>query len=310
MEKLKIIVNAETNYLYPLDIIFGFNKNAEIFTEKKSLIGIGANYHITADDMINYPEYFKIFLFLEEPNGYHSIESMNHIRKVELAFDLIFGTCPYTNIWREKYFNSPKRINAFFPYDTQYIFPSDDKNIDVYWTGTTKQKTFIESICNIAAKFNSCIVDFRKYGPISHNEKMILNGKSKISITYCTLFSKNEFGNMEHLDNWKENKAFDDYFNSGLIPQMKSRIFEAAFSKSIILNKQDPWNVIENWFEPEKEFLYYENEKDLEEKINEILKNYGDYYHIAENAYNKAMNNYTTKHFIEKYIMPNTKMEI
>ena len=310
MEKLKIIANTEINYLYPLDIMFGFHENLEIFTEKKSLIGIGGNYDSICDEVINYPEYFKMFLFPEEPNLYHSIEDMDYIRKIESTFNLIFDICPYTNIWREKYFNSPKRINAFFPYDIKYTFPSENKEIDVYWTGTSKPGTFIDIIQSIISKFNHRIVNFRTVQAISHEEKLKLNGKSKISITYGTLFSKNEYGNLHHLDNWRENEAFSNYFDSGLIPQMKNRTYEAAFSKSIILNKRDPWNVIEDWFEPEKEFLYYDNEIDLEEKIHHILNNYGDYYHIAENAYNRAINNYTTQHFIDKYIIPNTGLEM
>ena len=107
-----------------------------------------------------------------------------------------------------------------------------------------------------------------------------------------------------------ECEAFKDYDKSGHIHQMKTRVYEAAFSKYIILHLREPLYVIEKWFEPEKEFLYYDNENDLEEKINEILKNYGDYYHIAENAYNRAINNYTTQHFIDRYIIPNTGLEI
>jgi len=151
------------------------------------------------------------------------------------------------------------------------------------------------------------MVNLRSGHTITHDEKLKLNGKSKISITYALLFMKGEMGLISQIPYWNECEAFKDYDNTGFVPQMKTRVYEAAFSKSIILHLRDSWNVIENWFEPEKEFIYYDNEKDLEDKIHEILNNYGDYYHIAENAYNKAINNYTTKHYIEKYIIPNTK---
>jgi spore maturation protein CgeB len=70
----------------------------------------------------------------------------------------------------------------------------------------------------------------------------------------------------------------------------------------LILCKKDNWNIIEKWFEPNKEFLYFENEIDLENLITEILKNYDKYQIIINNAYNKAINNYTTRHFVEKYL--------
>jgi len=53
---------------------------------------------------------------------------------------------------------------------------------------------------------------------------------------------------------------------------------------------------VEEFFEPEKEFIYYDDKKDLEEKVDEITKNWEKYEHITEAAYQKAINNYTTKH--------------
>ena len=66
-----------------------------------------------------------------------------------------------------------------------------------------------------------------------------------------------------------------------------------------MLVKRDPWNIIEYWFEPDKEFIYYDNEEDLPEIINGILSNWEDYESIIDNAFEKAINNYTTDHFME-----------
>ena len=67
-------------------------------------------------------------------------------------------------------------------------------------------------------------------------------------------------------------------------------------------NYYDDWNVIENWFTPDEDFIYFYSKEDLDQKIKTILENYDEYSKIGENAYNKAINNYTTKHFIQKYI--------
>jgi spore maturation protein CgeB len=88
--------------------------------------------------------------------------------------------------------------------------------------------------------------------------------------------------------------------NNIVVPQLKSRVFEAAFSRSLILCKRDQFNVIEKYFEPNKEFIYYEN--DLEDKIKEVLSNYQDYEQIIENAFQRAEKNYTTKAFVNNYL--------
>jgi spore maturation protein CgeB len=62
---------------------------------------------------------------------------------------------------------------------------------------------------------------------------------------------------------------------------------------------KDNWNVAERYYEPEREFIYFENAKDLKEKIEEIKDNWEDYQEITERAYQKAMN-YTTDKFVSK----------
>ena len=72
-----------------------------------------------------------------------------------------------------------------------------------------------------------------------------------------------------------------------------------------MLVKRDPWNVIEHWFEPEVDFVYYDSESHLKSKIRDILENWVDYKQIVENAYDKAVSNYTTKNLIKKIIKEN-----
>jgi spore maturation protein CgeB len=59
--------------------------------------------------------------------------------------------------------------------------------------------------------------------------------------------------------------------------------------------------VIERFFEPNKEFVYFEEGK-LQETIDKVLANYDDYQPIIENAYRRAVKEYTTKAFFEKYL--------
>ena len=88
-------------------------------------------------------------------------------------------------------------------------------------------------------------------------------------------------------------------------PQLKSRPFEAALCKSLILCKKDDWNFIEEWFVEGEDFLYYNDSNDLKLLIDNILNNYDSYSNMIENSYNKAINNYTTRKFVEKYFIKN-----
>ena len=75
-----------------------------------------------------------------------------------------------------------------------------------------------------------------------------------------------------------------------------------------MLVKKDPWNAIEYFYEPEKEFLYYEDEKELPEMISEISNNWQKYTHIVDNAYDRAINNYTTEAVLDT-IMKNKEVK-
>jgi spore maturation protein CgeB len=69
-----------------------------------------------------------------------------------------------------------------------------------------------------------------------------------------------------------------------------------------MLVKRDPWNAIEFFYEPEKEFLYYDDEEELPGLIEKISSNWNDYKHIVDNAYDKAMKNFTTEAVLRKMI--------
>ena len=289
---------------------FGFTGGDEILTERKSLLGIGSNHTHIANLSSPYIDYFKMFLIPEEPNGFFSPASNQYIIDAENTFDILFTICKYTKEWREKYFGMPLTKRAYIPvpFSKKFICPSDEKTIPVYFTAHNRPSPILPYIFSAVEKFGGTIVDASRYGPITHNEKMKFNGQSKISITYGLLFLQvHHIDSIMSIPNWKYNEAFTN-LDSFLIPQMKTRVHEAALSKSIILHKLDEWNIIEDWYIPNEDFIYFDDEKDLLEKINEINKNYEGYKYIAENAYNKFINNYTTEHFINKFILPNTKL--
>jgi spore maturation protein CgeB len=131
-----------------------------------------------------------------------------------------------------------------------------------------------------------------------------LYSKSKIALIHNLLFpSSADIPRYRQFPNSDKNKAFD-LLNYGLMPQIKSRVIEAAFNKSLILCFKDHWKIIEKLFEPDVDFIYFNDNNDLKEKTQYILNNYDDFKFMTENAFNKAINNYTTQHFFEKFLKP------
>ena len=117
--------------------------------------------------------------------------------------------------------------------------------------------------------------------------------------------------NVWRYDDWSSNEAFKliprwwqgwKLFarEDVVVPQLKSRLFEAAFCRSLILCRRDPFNVIERYFEPDTEFVYYDD-GGLKGKVSEILGDFEKYQSIAEKAHNRAMANYTTHAFAERF---------
>ena len=99
-------------------------------------------------------------------------------------------------------------------------------------------------------------------------------------------------------EGWNENEAFAYLWDNGKAPQFKQRVHESAFSRSLILCKRDYWNIIEDYYEPGVDFIYFNHNSELEALIKDILNNYSDYETIIENAYNKSLN-YTSKNLYE-----------
>lgn len=154
---------------------------------------------------------------------------------------------------------------------------------------------------------------------IPHLEKWKIMAQTKITLLQNTVpCNASGVQNVWQTEGWEDNEAFAlfprpsvwrtiaNFFDrirskTFTVPQLKTRAFEAALCRSLILCRRDPWNVIERFFEPDREFIYYEPGK-LEEKVREILSDFKRYEPVIENAHKKFMAEYTTQRFFEKYL--------
>ena len=83
---------------------------------------------------------------------------------------------------------------------------------------------------------------------------------------------------------------------SETMPQMKTRMVESAASMTLMLMYKDKYSVIEEWFEPDKHFLYWEDSDNLKEILHDVHKNYDKYWNIVTDA-NKHVEQYSVSNF-------------
>jgi hypothetical protein len=238
----------------------------------------------------------KLVFAVEEPNfcwGRNSGPA-----KTTLLADHIFTLCPYTAQSTEK------RTSVFYPFNEDFIPKKFDKEYDVIYSGSNPRYVPWTSFLRIMSKYKYRHIYYNSgTNPnCSYQDKINLLSKTKITLVHglCSV-DPSQISQYMSFPNAENNKAFS-HLNQGLMPQTKTRMFEPAFCKSLILCYKDPWNVIENFFTPNKDFIYFENESDLSNKLDQIINDYENYQDVINSAYEKAINNYTTKHFVERYL--------
>jgi spore maturation protein CgeB len=268
---MKVIANFSSNYSEDPIRFFNF----EEFEERANdcLLFVGCH----PDSRIKSPSDVPKFLFSTEEQ-YNPQFSGNDPFKTDTYVpyvDKIFTICD------SKLTKRKKRQNVFFPFNKSMIPEPEEKIYDVIYTGFANIP-HVQELTSIISKFNYRFVSFSNQTGRETNINSTYKEKLKlITQTKCSIVH--------------------NLLSSGT-PQLKSRPFEAAFSKTLMLVLKDEYNVIEEWFTPNEDFIYFDNQEGLEELISETTQNYSNYSHIIENAYNKAINEYTTEKFIEKYI--------
>lgn len=241
-----------------------------------------------------------VFMLYEEPNNFWHPEMERIIRAHYPKIKKLLCGCPYSTKFFNELYGDDKREYTFFPFNIENIPTDFTKKYDVYFTGHVFHD-FIGGFVNVIEKFNNAIVSFNygNYRGATYRDKLQINANSKISVVMNCLY---ETSGIPMDEQFPKHEAFKNLKKSRFIPQLKSRTTEAAACKSIILSHFEDFRVVEMQFKENHDFIYWYNNKDLEEKIHEILNNYDKYTYLAENAYQTLINNWTTYHFFEKYL--------
>ena len=233
---------------------------------------------------------------------------------------------------RSKHYEK-KYIKIVLPYDYEHIIARSDvglenlpdKDIDVFMcTSTHRLKTnwVPTQWFKIMKKFNHALCSHDTEGHLyPWKEKTKLGLRSKISIVFTGMINPPPPDHEKKLPFVRNNFPFIKYrtISDGeachqFSPAIKHRILDAAFSKSLMLCHKPPFfgaewpyhPTIEDYLDPNEDFIYFENSQDLEKKIIEILSDYDNqkYQDIIENAYKKINEKCNFATWYENYIVP------
>ena len=229
----------------------------------------------------------------------------------EKGYDIVYSICPYTNRWLNEKSLGREYRTIFYPFN-QGLVPSErEKEYDVIYHGGIHGQEHIDAMsamlsfnyryCTMTHHINSLTQFFLPYATntnLDFQEKINLIAKTKISICFNLVhISPEHIPAIKSYEGWEKNEAFQEVNGQNVKPQFKTRMHEAAISKTLNLVYRDRWNIAEDYYKPDEEFIYFDNVKDLRQKIRDITSDWDNYSEIVENAYEKSMN-YTVENFI------------
>jgi len=278
--------------------------------------GCWGQFNLSPDKLDAVKKMRVVRLEFEEPNKFFIPEDFD---AYDADFYKVLTLCPFTAEYFNRRQGVERRVPIFFPFNDEFVPPKSEKRYDVIYTGHLHPRPIMRDMKAISG-FNYRLVSNSEHELVTdrgvgYQQKLGLIAQSKITLTHNLLYpTLRHVLNVWKYPEWVANKAFSDIPKDALglakrllsgpeieVPQLKSRVFEAAFCRSLILCKRDSFNVIEKYFQPGEEFVYYVGDK-LIETINEILMNYNAYLPMIDKAYKRAYAEYTTAAFFEKYL--------
>ena len=208
-------------------------------------------------------------------------------------FDDVFCVCPFTCQFMNEHFGYEKFHYIPYPFTNYSVKEFYNYDSDCSWMGSVHGQDHIlglETLFKFNYKFltsqkNTWMrhpYEFQKctHVDLSPEDKLVELSKCRSSLSFNMIYmspasQKNDF------------KAFER-FEQGIMPQFKVRTHEITSSKSLMLVKKDPWNLVADFYTPDEEFIYFNDFIDLEAKINDLINNFDNYKNIIEKAYNRS----------------------
>jgi hypothetical protein len=303
---------------YPDDI--NSKLNFDEFTNNNSddalLVGLAPTYDTNIIKLL--PFYNRsVYFNIEHPctlfSGKNSI-GLNPIEQQTL-FTEVYTICPYTATWfNETLKTKTKFVSMPYVHNLKYnVYANNRKKFDIAYTGLVHDEE-IAGYIRAIKDYNYVFTSIPGYNRIhtadsliTHNSipnvrKWELMSATKLAVIQNNLYLfPKHIDNVRALPNWEANEAFS-HLDTRVIPQLKSRTVESALCRNLMLVKRDHWNVIEKWFKPNEDFIYFDDAGDLRQKTKELLENYDskEIQSIIDSAYNKVVKYYNTRYLFDR----------
>ena len=287
---MKIYEDYSSTYPDALNYYWNFKKFSNDDSSDAVFFGWAYMDHLShyIDTIRQYEK--KIYLNTEQPCSFQTGDEKQISLSLDSGknFSKVFTFCPYTANWANLIEQDDRFKYIFTPFNKDFIVnEKQNKQFDaLYWGGMHgfDHKDIIDSIKE--HKYNFLTVGPQTWSlwwgregvlpPIQQYVSYItgvsikrtmmwkLLRRTKVNVMANLLYTNEKINNnVKSLDQWEKNEAFSN-LEQFIMPQIKSRPIETAVNRCLMVVKKDPWNIQEDFFEPDKEFIYYNDKKELQ----------------------------------------------
>jgi len=290
---MKIVSNWQGDCLW--GVVPYMHKSLEVFNDEASNAVLMNGAHWIYDHGIKEPyrDYERrCLLALWSPCEFTAKEGYYHFDHFDF-FTEVYCVCPFTCQFMNDHYGYEKFKYIPYPFTNYTVTEFGNYDADCSWMGSIHGQdhiSAIETLMQFSYKFmtsqrNTWMRHPYEFDKCTHvmlpgDQKLIELSRCRSSLSFNMIYmspssSKNNF------------KAFER-FDEGIMPQFKVRTHEITSSKSLMLVKKDPWNLVEDFYDPGTEFLYFENFEELRDIIQDLSTNFEKYQDIIEAAYLKS----------------------
>ena len=226
-------------------------------------------------------------------------EGEQQVRRHEAAYNHTLSLCPFTSAWVNSILNRQQRTAVYYPFAPQlipaYVSPFERVH-DMTLVAWHKLGRPIQSVLEkVFPNYQSVWITrnpLNSYGQLYHKvkpvfgqtlkDKLSILSRSKVCLVYNAYMDKGE--NIKAMKRrlkerpvlWSH-KAFGRFIPHStqaqsttmgrnvplLLPQLKARTIEAAACGCLMLIYNDGFNIVEKYFTPNEDFLYWDNSSGL-----------------------------------------------
>ena len=246
----------------------------------------------------------KCLLALWSPCEFTARSGYYHFDHYDFFTD-VYCVCPFTCKFMNEHYGYEKFKYIPYPYTNTTVTEFGNYDAVSSWMGSIHGEDHIKAVDSLmkhkykfmTSQKNTWMKHPYEYYKCTHvmlsnDEKLIELSKCRSSLSFNMIY-------MSPSSIRNDGDAFM-HFDDGIMPQFKVRSHEIASCKSLMIVKKDPWNLVEDFYTPDKEFIYFEDFKQLDDILNDVNKNFSKYTDIIEAAYKRSLN-YTTEN-IYRYI--------